>query len=132
MAQFGRVVAVIAANNRIRGISRRAHVVGKARRVAERDLRTEIEAAPHRRVITERVAETRVETAVELRQRSLRPQVGRRQDRRRVRRNVTENGMQIVVGHQELAHLERAPGPLQADERFATREAGRRAITSIP
>ena len=40
--------------------------------------------------------------------------------------------MQIVVGHQELAHLERAPTALQADERFAAREARRRAVTCIP
>jgi len=95
---------------------------GGTRPVAQRDLAAEREAGERRRVVAQRVAEARVEAAVSLGQRSLRPDVGRRQDRRRVRGNVTEDRVHVVEGHQELAHLERAPRPLEADERFATAE----------
>src|SRR4029077_2580291 len=78
-----------------------------------------------------RVAEARVETAPELRQRALRPQICGRQDRRRVRRDVTEDWMQVVDGRQELAHLERTPRALESDERFAAGQTGARAVARV-
>ncbi len=102
VAQLGRVVAGVGA--------------GGAGTVAQRDLAAERQAVPRRRVVAQRVAETRVEAAVRLRGIALRPERSRRQDRRRVRRDVTEDRVHVVEGHQEMPHLERAPGALQADK----------------
>ena len=78
------------------------------------------EAGHIRRIEADRIGDAVVEAAGILRLEALRPQLGRRQDRRRQGRDVTEDRVQIVVRHQEAADLDRAPTALQADERFAT------------
>ncbi len=114
VAELGRVIA--------------GRGTGDARAVAHRHLAAERQAVERRRVVAHRVAEPRVEAAVGLRVSALCPQRRRRQDRRRVGRDVAEDGVQIVQGHQEVAHLERAPATLEADERFAI---GRHAAAGV-
>ena len=104
---FGDVVAVV---TRL--------TVGVARGIARRILHRAGEAAQVRRVVANAVAGTRIEAALSLVQVALRPQRGRRQDRGRQRRGVTENRMQIVLRHQESADGRLTPTALQADKRF--------------
>ena len=104
------VIAVVAA---VRGLLRVTRIV--TRRVLE----GECKAIPVRRVVADVVTSAGVPTALRLGQVTERPQVGGRQYRGQERRRVTEDPVQVVLRHQELAHDDPAPAALQADECFA-------------
>jgi len=102
--------------------------VGVAGRVARRVLQLADEPAQRRRFIADRIPEPRVETALYLRQRSLRPDGRCRENRRRQRWRIAEDGKDVVVRSKEPAQLERAPVALEANEGLAP---GERAAARI-
>ena len=106
VAKLGSVISVVAA-------------IRVARRIARRILPSRGKAAEVRAVVPKAVAGARIEAALGLVQRSLRPQRGRRQDRGGQRRCITEDRVQVVLRHQEPAYGELAPASLQANKRFA-------------
>src|SRR2546428_9647312 len=108
MPKPGRVVSVVAGG-----------AVGIARRVPGRVLQLTAESVPSRRLVADRVAQARVETALALGQRTLRPQGRGRENRRRQRWRVAEHRMNVVVGREEFSKLEGSPFALQPDKGFS-------------
>src|SRR5438105_1661029 len=93
--------------------------VGVARSIARRVLELSAQAVDGRRLVADRIAQTGIEAALALGQRSLRPHRGSRKYRCRQRRRVAEYGMDVVVGREEFAELDRSPLALQAEKRLA-------------